>query len=246
MSDSLGSENFSGSASTRAARHSFGNPNPMVAPSFENARKTIRPTRNFTRPRTNASLLRGSVAANSRTSSTVTGTYPGYERRNSHGKSPSGAPGGPRDLRCDSRVPCDHRSVANARGGSDVVAMLGQLVGAAAGLVALLYAAGGGVLALRLYLAHLPSRTIAAQLPRDLLISVGLAQIILPVLAVASLYVTWRILRRGASPPTRLVDQWNNRSARGWFELVGASALPALVVTATLGLAANNVHGGSK
>src|SRR5207247_9529515 len=54
-------------------------PNPISVPSFENDRKTIRPTRNFTRPRTNASLLRGSVAANARTSSTVTGTTPGYE-----------------------------------------------------------------------------------------------------------------------------------------------------------------------
>src|SRR6266496_1505736 len=79
MSDSLGIENFSGSDSTSAIRQSFGNPNPISVPSFENDRKTIRPTRNFTRPRTNASLLRGSVAANARTSSTVTATTPGYE-----------------------------------------------------------------------------------------------------------------------------------------------------------------------
>src|SRR6266516_492668 len=79
MSDSLGIENFSGSDSTSAIRQSFGNPNPISVPSFENDRKTIRPTRNFTRPRTSASLLRGSVAANARTSSTVTATTPGYE-----------------------------------------------------------------------------------------------------------------------------------------------------------------------
>jgi hypothetical protein len=76
MSDALGSENFSGSDSTSADRQSFGNPNPITVPSFENARKTILPTRNFTRPRTNASLLRGSVAANVRTWSTVTGIAP--------------------------------------------------------------------------------------------------------------------------------------------------------------------------
>src|SRR6266566_6466553 len=79
MSDSPGIENFSGSDSTSATRHSFGKPNPITVPSFENDRKTIRPTRNFIRPRTNASLLRDSVAANARTSSTVTGTTPGYE-----------------------------------------------------------------------------------------------------------------------------------------------------------------------
>jgi hypothetical protein len=33
--------------------------------------KAVRPMRNFTRPRTNASLLRGSVRANARTSSIV-------------------------------------------------------------------------------------------------------------------------------------------------------------------------------
>src|SRR5512133_621146 len=80
MSDSLGSENFSGSDSTSAERHSFGKPNPITVPSFEKARKTIRPTRNFTRPRTNASYARGSVAANSHTSSIVTATASGEGR----------------------------------------------------------------------------------------------------------------------------------------------------------------------
>src|SRR5919204_1318091 len=76
MSPWLGSENFSGSVSTSAALHSFGNATPMTVPSFENDRKTIRPTRNLIRPRTNASVLRGNVAANARTSSTVTATAP--------------------------------------------------------------------------------------------------------------------------------------------------------------------------
>src|SRR5258705_7440493 len=74
MSDSLGSENLAGSDSTSAARQSFGKPNPIVDPSFEKERKTMRPTRNLIRPRTNASLLRGSVLASSWTSATMTGT----------------------------------------------------------------------------------------------------------------------------------------------------------------------------
>jgi hypothetical protein len=131
------------------------------------------------------------------------------------------------------------------RDGSDVVRNLGQLLGLAAGVVALVYAAGGGVLALRLYLAHLPSRVIAAQLPRNLLISVGLAQIVLPILAVAGLYVASRVLRGATPPPSSLVRQWKERSPRGWSELVAASALPALVITVTLGLA-HKVRGGSK
>src|SRR5687767_1614222 len=72
MSDSLGRENFSGSDSTSAVRHSLGKANPIVEPSREKDRYTIRPIRNFTRPRTKASLLRGSALATARTSSTVT------------------------------------------------------------------------------------------------------------------------------------------------------------------------------
>jgi hypothetical protein len=132
------------------------------------------------------------------------------------------------------------------RDGSDVVRTLGQLIGLAAGFLALLYAAGGGVLALRLYLAHLPSRTIAAQLPRDLLVSIGLAQIIMPILVVAGLYAIYRIVTGPSTPPRRFRRQWNDHSGRGWAELVGASALAALVVTATLGLTAHHVRGGSK
>ena len=38
MSDSLGSENFSGSVSTAAWRNSFGNPQPILEPSDASAR----------------------------------------------------------------------------------------------------------------------------------------------------------------------------------------------------------------
>src|SRR4029453_7315304 len=72
MSDCLGSENFSGSDSTRASRNALGNAKPMTVPPAENARETIRPLLNLTRPRASASVLRGSVLANARTSSTVT------------------------------------------------------------------------------------------------------------------------------------------------------------------------------
>jgi hypothetical protein len=136
--------------------------------------------------------------------------------------------------------------VNGGREGSDVVKTVGQLLGLAAGFVALVYAAGGGVLALRLYLAHLPSRTIVGQLPRELLISVGLSQVVLPVLAVAALYAAYRLLRGKAPPPKRLVRQWTERSRRAWAELIGASAIPALVVAGFVALSANDVRGRSK
>src|SRR5262249_26970088 len=72
MSDWLGSENFSGSAATSASRSSFGNAKPITVPSREKESQTMRPIRNFTRPCTNASLLRGNELANSHTCSIVT------------------------------------------------------------------------------------------------------------------------------------------------------------------------------
>lgn len=129
--------------------------------------------------------------------------------------------------------------------GSDVVRTIGQLLGLAAGLLALVYAAGGGVLALRLYLAHLPSRTIVGQLPRDLVISFGLTQVVLPVLAVVALYAGYRVLRGAAPPPKLLVRQWTEWSSRGWALLIGASAVPSVVVAGSIALGADDVRGGS-
>lgn len=116
--------------------------------------------------------------------------------------------------------------------GSDVVKAVGQVVGLLAGAVGLVYMVGGAVLALRLFIEDLPSRTIVAQLPRDLLVSVGLAQIVLPGLTIAALYAVVRTLLGTTSPPTRLVDQWREPSLRGWIQLAVASAVPALAITA--------------
>lgn len=125
------------------------------------------------------------------------------------------------------------RTMANGESqGSDLVKAVGQAVGLLAGAVGLVYAVGGAVLALRLFIEDLPSRTIVAQLPRDLLVSVGLAQVVLPGLAIAALYAAFRTLRGASPPPKHLVDQWIEPSARGWLELVAASAVPALVITA--------------
>jgi hypothetical protein len=116
--------------------------------------------------------------------------------------------------------------------GSDVVKAVAQVVGLLAGFVALIYAAGGGVYALRLFLEDLPSRVIVGQLPRDLLISVGLAQIVLPALGIAGLYAAIRLLLGGSAPtPRRLIDEWVTRSWRGWSHLAAASVVPAAVIT---------------
>src|SRR5690242_13984419 len=76
MSPWLGRENLWGSDSTSAFRSSFGNAKPILVPSRESARYTIRPMRNFTWPRTSPSELRGSAEATARTSSIVTTDAP--------------------------------------------------------------------------------------------------------------------------------------------------------------------------
>ena len=65
-------KNLSGSAATIAARSSRGNPQPIVSSSRLSATYTICPTRNFTRPRTSASVVRGSAIATCRICSRVT------------------------------------------------------------------------------------------------------------------------------------------------------------------------------
>jgi hypothetical protein len=90
--------------------------------------------------------------------------------------------------------------------GTELLKTLGLVVGLLAGIVGLLYAIGGGVVTLRLYLENLPSLTVVGQLPREFLISIGLTQIVLPALAVAALYLAVRaLLGSSARPPTRLV-----------------------------------------
>ena len=145
------------------------------------------------------------------------------------------------------RPVCDNRRVPDAdRGGSDVVTALAQFVGLAAGAIALVYAAGGGVLALRLYLAHLPSLTVVGQLPRGVLVSIGLAQIVLPTAVVAALHAAYRVLKGVSASPRWLVSQWTKRSRRGWLKLVAASAVPAAAVALLVWRTAKNIRGGPK
>ena len=116
--------------------------------------------------------------------------------------------------------------------GSDVVKAVGSVVALLAGSVAFLYVAGGGALTLRLFLKGLPSLNIVAQLPREILVSVALIQIVLPTAAVASLYALVRLLLGRTSPPPRtFVVGWHERSWRSWRARIGASALLALAAT---------------
>jgi hypothetical protein len=116
--------------------------------------------------------------------------------------------------------------------GSETIKTLGLVVGLLAGVVGLLYAMGGGVLMLRLYLEDLPSLTVVGQLPREFLISTALSQIVLPALVVSAVYVAVRfLLGSSARPPKKLIHQWSRGSTRGWFEVLAASVSGALALT---------------
>jgi len=94
---------------------------------------------------------------------------------------------------------------------SRLVKSLTGLFGLFAGLATLVYIGGGGIVALRLFLERLPSPLpIAGRLPRELLVSVGLANLLVPT-SLSSL-PTWgdasqfsppcRTVPRGITPPT--------------------------------------------
>ena len=118
------------------------------------------------------------------------------------------------------------------RGAAEVVKAVGAVIALLAGSVALLYTAGGAAMTLRLFLYGLPSLNVAAQLPREILISVALIQIVLPAVAVGSAYALVRLLLgRTASPPRRFVGAWHERSWRGRRTLLAASAVLALATT---------------
>jgi hypothetical protein len=81
-----------------------------------------------------------------------------------------------------------------------LLAALGRLTGLLAGLVAGIYFTGGLVLSLRLGFERLPSTAAVAQLPREFLISLGLA-IAIPALGAGAL--GWWLGRRVWKDQTR-------------------------------------------
>ena len=82
---------------------------------------------------------------------------------------------------------------------------LGYVAGIVAVVAALIYVTGGIVLATRLIVNGFPFEDVVGQLPRQLLLSVGLTQIVLPSIAVAGLYAGARYV-------------WGRGRWRGWWK----------------------------
>lgn len=73
----------------------------------------------------------------------------------------------------------------------------------------MIYLTGGLVLALRLFFADTEWEIVIGQLPREVLISIGMAEVVLPSLAVAALYGAFR-LKGGSTAigPQVLKEPW--------------------------------------
>jgi hypothetical protein len=92
-------------------------------------------------------------------------------------------------------------STGDGDGGSSFLRYAAQLFGLLAGAAAVVYLTGAIVLAGRLLFAQLPAQSVIGQLPRELLIGIGMAQVILPALIIASVYAGVRLWRGERSKP---------------------------------------------
>ena len=70
-----------------------------------------------------------------------------------------------------------------------------EAAGLLGAVVALIYFAGATGLAMRLAIEHLPWSDVVSQLPREVILSVGGGQVLLPALIVAAFYAIFRMLR---------------------------------------------------
>lgn len=100
---------------------------------------------------------------------------------------------------------------------SGLLKTIAGIFGLFAGLASLIYIGGGAVLALRMSWNDVPnSLSVVAQLPKEFLIAAGLAQLALPALILAAIYIGGRFVRgfgkRRILPIGPTKQEWNQ-----WF-----------------------------
>jgi hypothetical protein len=124
-----------------------------------------------------------------------------------------------------------------AKPGGDWLQTATQVAGLFAGLVAIVYVAGAVVLGLRLAFQDLPWGNVLSQLPRELLLSVGAGQVLLPALLLGALYGLYRLLRERrprlpSAPRWRDKGKDSRKAARGYVGMLALMFLPLLVTMA--------------
>jgi hypothetical protein len=98
-------------------------------------------------------------------------------------------------------------------GATKVFQAVAAVLTALAGFGVYVYLAGGAVLWVRLWKADIPAVPLISELPREFLITVGLTEVVVPVLVLA--------ITAGCAIAVSLLDHLDQR--RGWHALVAAT-----------------------
>ena len=115
-----------------------------------------------------------------------------------------------------------------------------QTIGLLAGATTLVYVSGGAILSLRLNAKGLASQAVVSDLPRQFLISIGLTEVVLPLLVAGAivtgaLFAVLKLLPRIASAARALGD-WSRATRTERLGLVATMAATAAAGFVATGL----------
>jgi hypothetical protein len=122
-------------------------------------------------------------------------------------------------------------TAAGGDNGKSALQLAAQAFALFAGITSIVYVAGSLVLALRLAFSHVPWEPVLGQLPREFVVSTGAGQILLPALAVAAIYLTFRLLR-GSAANAPNAKRWKESNALERVRIVALTALVAVMLLA--------------
>lgn len=116
-----------------------------------------------------------------------------------------------------------------------LIATIRDAIGALAALGLIVYLTGGAIVGLRLAAANLPTTAVVGQLPRNVLISVGLAEGLLPIIILAAAYMGLRSLlyQKGTQtwPRDRLDEMWGAKAEDQDWRAMGLHILWTVAAT---------------
>ncbi len=128
---------------------------------------------------------------------------------------------------------------------SSTLQLVASVFGLLAGVAAVLYIAGGAVLALRLWYKSLPVELPISELPQTLLVTIALTEVLLPSMIVSVLYLSIRVV----ALPRAAFSRWfvapvGDRRSATWY-LVRGGVVGLLVAAALLLVMALYWYGGA-
>lgn len=114
----------------------------------------------------------------------------------------------------------------------DWVGQIGNALGVLSASAVVVFISGGTALVSRLYVYKLDAlEVVVGQIPQAILISTGLVEVMAPMLAVAGLYITWRlVLGKGDHPLFRPWSKQDQRYKFGYLASATAVGILAWVI----------------